>query len=100
MAERAPKITFRLTIDAQEMRVDYQPYWSAGEAPYGHFEFRSLHRPPRRIPVSETGYLSHFAPMADIEAAASPQDYARQLASANRAKSCEGRPGGVQLSLF
>lgn len=35
-----------------------------------------------RIPVSETGYRSHFAPMPDIEAEASPQEYARLVALA------------------
>jgi hypothetical protein len=43
----------------------------------GHFEFRSPHEPPRRIPLSETGYRSHFASMEDVESASSPQDYAR-----------------------
>jgi hypothetical protein len=41
------------------------------------FEFRSPHKPARRIPVSETGYRSHFADMSEIEDAASPEDYAR-----------------------
>lgn len=69
-------ITFTLVIDAQEMVVDYRPYWMSD---YGQFEFRSPHDPARRIPVSETGYRSHFAPMVDVEACASPQDYAREV---------------------
>ena len=59
------------------MLVDYTPNYMTGTYPVGHFEFRSPHQPPRRIPVSETGYRSHFAPMPDIEAEASPQEYAR-----------------------
>lgn len=100
--DAAPAITFSLTIEAQEMRVDYTPYWSAGEAPYGHFEFRSPYERPRRIPVSETGYRSHFAPMAEIEAAPSPQDYARELALAVVASGPGGRmvADDGQLSLF
>ena len=35
---------------------------------------------PLRIPVSETGYRSHFADMEAIEAEASPQEYARLVA--------------------
>jgi hypothetical protein len=67
-------VTFNLVVEAQEMIVDYQPNWMADT---GHFEFRSPHKPPRRIPVSETGYRSHFAQMEDVEASSSPQEYAR-----------------------
>ena len=70
-------ITFTLVIEAQEMIVSYQPNWMTD---VGHFEFRSPEEPPRRIPVSETGYRSHFASMTDVEASASPQDYARDVA--------------------
>jgi len=70
-------ITFTLVIEAQEMIVTYQPNWMTD---VGHFEFRSPEEPPRRIPVSETGYRSHFAAMADVEAASGPQDYARDVA--------------------
>ena len=70
------RITFNLVIDDQEMVVDYRPYWTS----YGQFEFRSPHDPARRIPVSETGYRSHFAPMVGVEAFPSPPDYAREVA--------------------
>jgi hypothetical protein len=63
-------------VEAQEMIVTYQPNWMPDT---GHFEFRSPHEPARRIPVSETGYRSHFASMEDVEAASSPQDYAREV---------------------
>lgn len=72
-------VTFRLTVEAQQMVVSYEPDWMPD---VGHFEFRSPHEPPRRIPVSETGYRSHFAPMDEVEAAASPEDYAREVALA------------------
>jgi len=58
------------------MVVDYQPHWMKDT---GHFEFRSPHQPPRRIPVSETGYRSHFGDMDEIEAMDSPQEYARMV---------------------
>jgi hypothetical protein len=54
----------------------------AGDDPTALFEFRSPHQPPRRIPVSATGYRSHFAPMAAIEAEPSPEEYARLAALA------------------
>jgi hypothetical protein len=74
MSRKPKKIRFTLTVEAQEMVVDYQPHWLKD---VGHFEFRSPHQPPRRIPVSETGYRSHFGDMDEIEAMDSPQEYAR-----------------------
>jgi hypothetical protein len=82
MSRQRKKASFRLVIEAQEMSVTYRPYYLGGQDPYGHFEFRSLYEPPRRIPVSETGYRSYFAPMAEVEAAPSPEDYARAVALA------------------
>jgi hypothetical protein len=96
MPVKRKRVTFRLTVEAQEMIVSYEPHWIQD---VGHFEFRSPHEPPRRIPVSETGYRSHFAPMDEVEASASPQDYAREVALVllrveSKAKATE------QLSLF
>jgi hypothetical protein len=70
--------TFTITIDAQDIAVHYRPRYIA-TADYAHFEFTSPHEPPRRIPVSETGYRSHFSPMHEIEAAPSVEEYARAL---------------------
>ncbi len=70
-------ISFRLTVEAQEMIVSYQPEWMEG---LGHFEFRSPHEPPRRIPVSETGYRSHFADMTEIDFYGGPEGFAREYA--------------------
>jgi hypothetical protein len=80
-AQRAKKrrMTFRISVEAQPVVVHYQPY-RMGDM--GHFEFRSPYRPPRRIPMSETGYYCHFASMEDVKAAKSPQDFAREEALA------------------
>jgi hypothetical protein len=92
------RVTFTITIDAQEMRVDYKPHWMPD---LGHFEFRSPHEPPRPIPISETGYRSEFAPMADVEAAASPQDFAREVAlDLLRSETSTAGEDEGQLSLF
>lgn len=92
---------FSLTIDGQEMMVRYRPNYFTS-FPVGHFEFRSPHQPPRRIPVSETGYRSHFAPMPDIEAEGSPQEYARLLALTLIRASSKQKPDeeGKQPALF
>ena len=96
----APKgrVTFTIEVEAQKMIVDYRPNWMGD---MGQFEFRSPHKPARRIPVSETGYRSYFAPMDEVKAAASPKDYAREAAlSMIRAnlKPCPRRE--VELPLF
>jgi hypothetical protein len=99
MSRKPKKIRFKLTVEAQEMIVDYQPHWLKD---VGHFEFRSPHEPPRRIPISETGYRSHFADMDDIEATDSPQEYAREvvLASLRRQPKAPVEADDEQLALF
>jgi hypothetical protein len=77
--KKPKKQRFELVIDGQRMLVDYVPYWMGDT---GHLEFRSPYTPARRIPVSETGYRSHFGAMEEIEAEATPQDYARLAALA------------------
>src|SRR5690349_21260601 len=91
-------ITFSLVVEAQEMIVEYHPNWLDDS---GMFEFRSPHEPPRRIPISETGYRSHFAETHEVEAAGSPQDYAREVVLAHL-RSRQRRPcrDGDQLFMF
>jgi hypothetical protein len=91
------RLNFSLTVEAQPMLVSYEPHWMRD---VGHFEFRSAHKPARRIPVSETGYRSHFAPMAEVEAAASPQDYARAVVLAALASKQPKPQDPQQLALF
>jgi hypothetical protein len=91
-------ITFTLVVEAQAMIVKYKPDWMVD---YGQFEFRSPYKPARRIPVNETGYRSHFAPMPDVEASASPQDYARDFVLATlRSHHLARREDRDQLPLF
>jgi hypothetical protein len=94
------KLSFRIVIDAQEMLVAYTPEYFSG---MGHFEFKSPRKPARRIPVSATGYLSHYAPMDEIASASSPKDFAREIALAiiqRDRKAPKGFDDARQLSLF
>lgn len=91
------RMTFTLTVEAQPMIVSYEPHWMRD---FGQFEFRSPYKPARRIPVSETGYRSHHAPMADVEAAASPQDYARAIVLAVLGSKQSKPEDPRQLALF
>jgi hypothetical protein len=91
-------ITFTLVVEAPEMIVTYQPNWMTD---VGHFEFRSPHEPARRTPVSETGYRSHFASMEDVEAADSPQEYARYVVlELLRSRETPAIEKSTQLPLF
>ena len=96
---RKPKaIRFKLVVEGQTMIVRYKPNYMDH---FGHFEFRSPHKPARRIPVSATGYLNHFASMDDVKAARSPQAYAREVVLAALAPRQPLRPDEAnQLSLF
>jgi hypothetical protein len=95
---KAGRKTFTITVEAQSMLVSYQPRWL--KSGYAHFEFRSPHKQARRIPVSETGYKSHFATMDDVKAAGGPQGFAREFASA-LLRSKQSRPEDPrQLALF
>lgn len=69
-------LRFNLTIEAQKMLVIYKP---AG-VDVAQFEFKSLHRPARRILVSETGYRSQFVLLDDVKAAHGPKAFARSYA--------------------
>jgi hypothetical protein len=48
------RLTFRISLEAQEMTVSYHPQRMAD---MGQFEFRSLHKPPRRIPIKRNRLL-------------------------------------------
>ena len=73
------RMTFRISVEAQPVVVRYQ---SNAMDDMVHFEFRSPYRPPRRIPISESGYYSHYAWKEDVKAAKSPQRYACEAALA------------------
>jgi hypothetical protein len=69
--------TFTITVEAQRVTVRYRPY-VFGEL--GEFEFCSPYRPKRRIPMSETGFRSHFVPMREVKEAKSLADLAHDKA--------------------
>jgi len=72
--------TFVLTINAEAIAVRYRPNYISGHDPYAMLEFTSPHEPRRRIPVSENGYRSFFAPMDEVAAAPSIEKYASMVA--------------------
>lgn len=70
-----------------------------GERLY-HFEFRSTVEPPRPIPVSETGYRSHFAYGQQVECFTSLLVFAETFARELARRESKRRTAEGQLSLF
>jgi hypothetical protein len=68
---------FKLTIEGQLMLVEYIPNPRRG---LGVFVFESPYKPARCIPLNEYGRSTHLVDMAAVEAADSPEDYARIVA--------------------
>lgn len=64
------------------VQVEYEADW-LGAAARGskliasaHLQLRSVSPERARLPVTETGYRSHFLPMGEVEAAGGPVAYA------------------------
>lgn len=73
--------SFEIEIGGQEVRVDYiRDYYPADGTDL--FQFRSPDDPARPIPLSETGYWSHFAHHDAVEACNGPQTYSQLVAAA------------------
>ena len=88
-----------LTIEAQEIVVHYWSHYFVA-ADYARFEFRSPQEPPRRIPLSETGYRSHFAATEEVAASSSPQEYARDFVLSQIRSYSNAKTDRNQLPLF
>jgi hypothetical protein len=76
-----PVQTFRLAAGGEELGVEYTPDYFPGGGT-DHFSFVSPHQPPRPHRLSETGYLSQFAPHDAVEACGGPRAYAALFAEA------------------
>jgi hypothetical protein len=90
------EMKFLIVIEAQKIAVTYKPNWMPDMA---QFEFRSPYEPKRRIPISETGYRSHFAEMAEVRRWPSPEDYARDTALSFLREQCKPQDRN-QLNMF
>ncbi len=84
-----PKTTFTITLRGQQVVVAYVPEYFRG---VDHFEYLSPHDPPRPIPISETGYRSQFANVADVQKAGGPEPYAIQYAEGELAQKGRKKP--------
>lgn len=65
---------FTVTVDGVAVAVRHQPARSAG---HDHFEFSDPSGEGKPIPISRTGYRSHFVHGSFVEQAGGPEAFAR-----------------------
>jgi hypothetical protein len=89
--------THQLHWRGKEIEIGYQPRSFAGSA---HLQIRTKHCQP--LPITETGYRSHFTSAADVEHLGGPAAYVEAwlntMAETKAWKRAER--DGVQLTLF
>jgi hypothetical protein len=89
--------THKLVWRGKKIEVAYDARSFAG---YAHLQIRSKHSNP--LPITETGYRSHFAHPADVEHYGGPAAYVEAwldtMAETRAWKRAER--DGVQLSMF
>jgi hypothetical protein len=77
--------SFTIDIDGIPIRVDYRPCYfeTLGVA---HMAFSSTSQPRRPIPMSETGYRSHFCAPEAVAALGTAEAYATAYCKAQKRK--------------
>ena len=66
---------FLITVNGSAIKVRYNATWSR-TFDSAHMEFHSVESPAQPIPISETGYRSHFSYRKNISSFHSPEHYA------------------------
>ena len=89
--------TYRLDWQGRKIEISYQPCSFAGT---GHLQIRVRHCRP--LPITETGYRSHFASPADVEQLGGPVAYVEAWPDAMAETKAWKRTarGGYQMTLF
>jgi hypothetical protein len=88
------------------IEVSYEPEWlgfrRGGELAVAHLQVRSVAPERAPLPITETGYRSHFVHPNDVEAVGGPGHYAEAWLDtvARSAEWLDYVTGTKQLSLF
>lgn len=96
----------RIDWNGTTVEVSYDPHWLGMPAIYGepvaHLELRSLEPEDAALPVTETGYRSHFLPASEVLDHGGPIAFARTwLDEAAQSKAwIERQERSRQLSFF
>ena len=89
--------TYKLDWQGRKIEISYQPHSYAGCA---HIQIRARHCRP--LPITETGYRSHFPHAVDVEHMGGPVAYVEAwLDTAAQSKAWKRTAqGGYQMTLF
>jgi hypothetical protein len=89
--------TYKLDWQGRKIDISYQPRSFAGTA---HLQIRVKHARP--LPITETGYRSHFASPADVAQLGGPVAYVEAWLDAMAETKAWKRTaqGGFQMTLF
>ena len=89
--------TYKLDWQGRKIEISYQPRSFAGTA---HLQIRAKHARP--LPITETGYRSHFPHAADVEHLGGPVAYVEAWLDSYAQTKAWRRAArdGVQLGLF
>ncbi len=89
--------TYKLDWQGRKIETSYQPRSFAGTA---HLQIRVKHARP--LPITETGYRSHFASPADVEHMGGPAAYVEAWLDAMAQSKTWKRiaRGGYQMTLL
>ena len=89
--------TYRLDWQGRKLQIVYQPRSFAGTA---HLQVRARHARP--LPITETGYCSHFPHPEDVAAMGGPVAYVQAWLNATAQTKAWRRTArdGLQLSLL
>jgi hypothetical protein len=98
-------VTFTTDWEGIALSINYAPDWSPSYkevygSPMAHLEISSIDRQP--LPITETGYRSHFISAAVIEAEGGPVAFAQAWLNdaANSPAWKAAKANRQQLSLF
>jgi len=76
-----PCLRIPITVAGEEVIAEYTPEY-LGSLSTDHIAFVSPHDPKKPIPMSKTGYHSHFTSREAVDAMGGPARYATELAEA------------------
>jgi hypothetical protein len=77
--------SFIIEVEGIPIRVDYRPEYFATLG-YAHMAFTSTSEPRRAIPISHTGYRSHFCTPEAVAALGTAEAYATAYCKAQKRK--------------
>lgn len=70
--------TERLTWEGAELHIMYKTHAFGEGSTHAHLEVRAMNPLNRPLPITETGYRSHFLPRGCVQEAGGPSLYAKR----------------------